>query len=148
MYLLDTNVVSALGPSSGAVTQTLAAWLRSHTEALSMSVVTVAEIEAGVAKLRREGAARKAHLIATWIDATVDLFASRVLAFGIAEARIAGALHDRARAVGVDPGFADVAIAATAESLSLTILTRNLRHFSALGVPAHDPFKTLPPERA
>ena len=49
-----------------------------------------------------------------------------------------------ARAAGHTPGFADVAIAATAGSRGLTILTRNLRHFVPLGIEAADPFETLP----
>ena len=51
---------------------------------------------------------------------------------------------DRVRATGRAPGFADMAIAATAASRSLTVLTRNLRHFAPLGAPAIDPFDTLP----
>ena len=51
---------------------------------------------------------------------------------------------DGARAGGRAPGFADVAIAATAASRGLTILTRNLRHFSPLGAQAIDPFDALP----
>ena len=146
MYLLDTNVVSALGPGRSTKTEPLADWLRAKTDLLFLSVVTIAELEAGVAKLRRNGTERKAELIGAWIEAVLALFGARVLAFGIAEARIAGALHDRARAAGIDPGFADVAIAATASQHGLLILTRNTRHFSALGVPLHDPFKALPPD--
>jgi toxin FitB len=40
--------------------------------------------------------------------------------------------------------FADLAIAATAAAHSLIILTRNLRHFAPLDVPAHNPFEALP----
>jgi toxin FitB len=58
----------------------------------------------------------------------------------IAVARIAGALCDRARSRGRTPGFADIAIAATAKVRELTILTRNLRHFTPLGGAAQDPF--------
>ena len=147
MYLIDTNVVSALGPARSATTDPLAEWLRKNTGDLYLSVVTISELDAGVAKLRRERAVRKAGLIASWIDATLALFADRVLPFGIDEARAAGDLHDQARAAETDPGFADVAIAATARVRNLTILTRNLRHFSAFGVPVLDPFAMLPPER-
>ena len=51
---------------------------------------------------------------------------------------------DRARANGHGSGFADIAIAATADVHDLTVLTRNLRHFAPLDIPAHDPFRTLP----
>ena len=49
--------------------------------------------------------------------------------FDIPAARFAGLLMDRARATGQAPGFADLAIAATAESRNLTVLTRNLRRW-------------------
>ena len=68
-----------------------------------------------------------------------------VLPFDIGAARIAGALTDRARAAGHAPGFADIAIAATAVNRDPTVLTRNLRHFEPLAVPARDPFRGLPP---
>ena len=42
------------------------------------------------------------------------------------------------------PGIADIAVAAIAESHDLTILTRNPSRFMALGVPAMDPFEALP----
>jgi hypothetical protein len=38
-----------------------------------------------------------------------------------------------------------LAIAATAQLRGWTVLTRNLRHFSPLEVPALDPFAALPP---
>ena len=54
------------------------------------------------------------------------------------------ALGDKARAAGQSPGFADIAIAATAGTRNLTILTRNLRHFTPLGVAVMDPYDGLP----
>jgi predicted nucleic acid-binding protein len=39
------------------------------------------------------------------------------------------------------PGFADVAIAATAEAHGLTVLTRNVKDFIPLGVACFDPFE-------
>jgi toxin FitB len=62
-------------------------------------------------------------------------------------ARTAGALSDLARNRGA-PGFADVAIAATAKCRGFTILTTNVRHFEPLGVPFSDPFAGLPPSPA
>ena len=38
----------------------------------------------------------------------------------------------------------DRASAATAGSHGLTVLTRNLRYFAPLGIPANDPFERLP----
>ena len=115
-----------------------------NTAGLYLSVVTVAEIEDGIAKSRRTGALRKADLISAWLDALLHLYASRVLPIDLEIARRIGRLSDRARSCGQSPGVADLAIAATAQSRGYTILTRNLRHFSTVAVAAIDPFETLP----
>ncbi|MFB6416545.1 MULTISPECIES: hypothetical protein [Bradyrhizobium] len=46
---------------------------------------------------------------------------------------------------GHAPGFADIIIAATARQHTLTIPSRNVRHFELLGVPVLDLFGELPP---
>src|SRR5712675_1449648 len=56
MYLVDTNVISAAAPSR-PVSPALIEWMDAHSASLFLSVVTVAEIEDGIAKARREGAA-------------------------------------------------------------------------------------------
>jgi predicted nucleic acid-binding protein len=57
---------------------------------------------------------------------------------------IAGGLADLARGRGHSPGFADVAIAATARRHDLIILSRNERHFATMDVAVIDPFQKLP----
>lgn len=116
-----------------------------HSDDLFLSVVTIAEIEDGIAKAKREGATRKARDLAAWLDTLLHLYSTRILPFDLETARIAGALSDLARGQGHAPGFADVMIAATAQRHGLVILTRNLRHFEPLGVKMHDPFAVLPP---
>ena len=145
MYLVDTNVVSAGAPSRLA-TPALVAWMDAHSALVFLSVVTVAEIEDGIARLRREGAARKSRNLAAWLETVLHLYGDRILAFDTATARIAGVLSDAARGRGHAPGFADVIIAATARHHGLTVLSRNVRHFMPLGVPVLDPFTALPPE--
>lgn len=110
-----------------------------------MSAVTVAEIEDGIAKLRREGAARRSADLTAWLETVLHLYGDRILAFDAATARIAGTLSDRARGLGHAPGLADVIVAATAQHRGLTILSRNLRHLEPLGVTVIDPFARLPP---
>ena len=61
-----------------------------------------------------------------------------------AAARLAGALMDEVNATGQSPGFARLAIAATAGSGDLTVPTRNLRHLAPLDVRAVNPLESLP----
>ena len=117
-----------------------------HSSELYLSVVTVAEIEDGIAKSHRENATRKADDLAAWLEVVLHLYESRILAFDIAAARLAGALSDIARSRGIALGFADLIIGATARCHGLTILTRNVRHFKPLGLLTINPFEHLPKE--
>lgn len=118
--------------------------MHKHSLELFLSAVTVTEITAGVARLERTGSSAKAVGLRQWIDLVLHLYGSRILPFGIREARLAGDLTDRARSAGRIPDFADVAIAATAASHNLAVLTRNVRDFAPLGVTVVDPFDRLP----
>jgi predicted nucleic acid-binding protein len=144
VYLVDTNVISAAAPSR-PVSPAFVEWMDAHSAALFMSAVTVAEIEDGIAKLRREGATRRGADLTAWLETVLHLYGGRILAFDAATARIAGALSDRARGLGHAPGLADIIIAATAQYRGLTVLSRNLRHLEPLGVAVVDPLVKLPP---
>ena len=146
MYLVDTNVISAGAPSR-PTPSSLIAWMDHHSAELYLSAVTIAEIEDGIAKARREGATRKAADLDAWLETLLHLYGKRILAFDIPTARAAGMLSDRAREQGQAPGFADIIIAATALQHGLTILSRNLKHFEPLGVRVFDPFAALPTAR-
>jgi predicted nucleic acid-binding protein len=143
VYLLDTNIVSADAPAKRRVgSDVFAAWVREHGDRLYLSTVTVAEIEAGIARAVRIGAPTKAERLRRWLAGVEHFYAGRILAFGIEEARHAGAILDRARSH--EPGFEDIAIAATAAAHGFTVLTANERHFAPLGVPLANPLKQLP----
>ena len=143
MYLVDTNVISAAAPSRPAPFE-LVEWMDANSASLFLSAVTVAEIEDGIAKSRRERATRKSADLMAWLETLLHLYSDRILAFDLATARIAGAISDRARGLGHAPGFADIIIAASAQYHGLTILSRNLRHLEPLGVAVVDPFAGLP----
>ena len=144
-YLVDTNVVSATAPTAGVRRSELMAWIDSHSPGLFLSAVSVAEIADGIAKANREGATRKASDLSAWLQTVLHLYGDRVLPFDSPTAEIAGALSDLARGRGHSPGFADIAIAATARRHDLTILSRNERHFASMEVAVIDPFQKLPP---
>lgn len=122
--------------------EAFAAWVRAKSNRLYLSAITIAEIEAGIARSVRIGATTKAENLRRWLSAIEHFYAGRILPFGIEEGRHAGLMLDRARAH--DPGFEDIAIAATAAAHGLTVLTANERHFEPLGVPLANPLKQLP----
>jgi predicted nucleic acid-binding protein len=146
-YLVDTNIISAAAPTASARQPDLIAWMDSHSADLFLSAVTIAEIADGIAKVKREGAQRKASQLSAWLKTVLHLYGDRVLPFDSTTAEIAGALSDLARSRGHSPGFADIAIAATARRHDLTILSRNERHFAAMDMAILDPFRNLPPDR-
>jgi predicted nucleic acid-binding protein len=144
LYLVDTNIVSIGSPIWQAAPPALVGWMEANSAGLYLSAVTIAEIEDGIAKLRRGKAGRRAQALSAWLEALLHLYGERILPFGVREARLAGALSDAARARGRPPGFADIIIAATASAHHLILLTRNQRHFTPLGVRTINPFDGLP----
>ena len=134
MYLLDTNVVSALrrldrNPEVGQWVET------QRTADLHLSVVTVGEIERGIAQQLRHNPAFAADL-ALWLDQILRWYSSRILAFDLPTARRWGLLS---ATLGHDS--ADLLLAATALEHGLTVVTRNVRDFEPTGVPVLNPFQ-------
>lgn len=143
-YLLDTSVLSLLAPGRPDATPALLEWVARQDTTLHISTVSIAEIEQGIAKLRRLGGTRTPHSLSTWLAGTLSTFSERVLPFNTAVAMVAGALADSAFAAGYRPSPPDLYIAATAQGYGLTVLTRNLRHFEPLGINPIDPLERLP----
>jgi toxin FitB len=143
-YLVDTNVISAVAPTTVVKRADVIEWMDSHSSNLFLSAVTIAEIAEGIAKAKRQGARQKASDLSAWLRAVLHLYGDRVLPFDSPTAEIAGALADLARGRGHSPGFADIAIAATARRHGLTILSRNERHFVPMEADILNPFLALP----
>jgi predicted nucleic acid-binding protein len=144
VYLVDTNVLSAGAPTKARAAPDLVDWMDRNSGHLFLSVVTVAEIEDGIAKARREGASRKAERLDAWLETVLHLYSARILPLDVPVARLVGRLADQARGAGHAPELADLTIVATAQLRGFTVLTRNLRHFRVLGVAVCDPFVSLP----
>ena len=143
-YLLDTSVLSILAPGRTPPEAPLVGWIHNHSDTLYLSAVTIAEVEQGVCKLRCTGGTERADALARWLFSLIENGGNRILSFDAKTGRIAGDLSDRAHAAGRHPGFADVAIAATAVAHDLHLLTRNAKHFAPLGIPFSDPVEALP----
>lgn len=132
-YLLDTSSLSLLAPGRSTPPD-MARVIRRETAKLFLPTVAIAEIEAGLRKLYRQGAVRKAEALEDWLDRLMGGFGDRILSFDLPAARCAGDISDRATALGRHPGFADVAIASIARSRDLRVLTENRRHFDPLDI--------------
>lgn len=133
MYILDTNVISAVRRPDRA--PQVAAWLQGKPEAaLFLSVVTLGEIERGIRAQERQNPVFAADL-RSWVDRTVRLFSDRLLAFGAEEARIWGRLTQ-----DIGHGGADLMIAATALAHGATVVTGNVEDFRPTGVALENPF--------
>ncbi len=133
MYLLDTNVVSALRRPDRHPWQT--AWLQAQRPSdLYLSAVTVGEIERGIAQRHHRDPSFAGEL-SVWLDRVLAWYGDRVLDVDVPTARRWGRLPG-------DLGHesADLIIAATALEHGLTVVTRNVRHFEPAGVKVLNPF--------
>lgn len=133
-----------LAPGRPVPEEALATWVRDNVDRIYLSAVTIAEIEQGICKLRRFGGVVRAERLAQWLDALLDAVSDHILALDGKVGRVAGTLSDKATAAGRHPGFADVAIAATAVAHDLVLITRNGKHFEPLDVSFIDPLDGLP----
>jgi predicted nucleic acid-binding protein len=132
VYLLDTNVVSELRkpkPHGGVV-----AWLESIDDShLHLSALTLGEIQAGI-ELTREQDAVKAGEIESWLKQVAEAY--NVLPMDASAFRAWARLMHRKS----DTLYEDAMIAATAKVHGLTVVTRNVADFKALGVDVLNPF--------
>jgi toxin FitB len=115
VYLLDTNIVSLLDPRRHESARELVAWIRRNGAHLSLSVITLGEIEAGVLKLRREGQDRRA----SEYGALRLAIGERLLSISGAVAVAAAHLVESMRPASID--WRDLLIAATAKRHGLTV---------------------------
>lgn len=131
-YLLDTHVISELRKPRphGAVV----AWLESLDDAqLFLSAVTLGEIQAGI-EITREQDAGKAGDIEAWLEMVAGAY--NVLPMDATVFRAWARLMHRKS----DTLYEDAMIAATAKVNGLTVATRNVADFEALGVEVFNPF--------
>lgn len=132
MFLIDTDVLSALRRQerNPAIVQ----WLSDQRMAdLYLSVVSIGEIERGIVRQQHRDPAF-AQVLAAWLDSVLTLYGERILHVNLSTARRWGRLSGDLGHEG-----ADLLIAATALEHGLTVVTRNIRHFEATGVPVLDP---------
>jgi predicted nucleic acid-binding protein len=110
-------------------------WLRSSDDSgLYLSAATIAEIQAGIEKIRDQDS-EKADELEDWLNmvsATYSILPMDAVTFR----RWARLMHRRS-----DTLYEDAMIAATAMCHGLTVVTRNVRDFASFNVPVFDPFE-------
>jgi tRNA(fMet)-specific endonuclease VapC len=123
-YLLDTNVISELfkrRPAPAVVERIRSAPARD----LFTSVVCVSEL--------RYGAARHPRGEALWRRVTAEILGRlQILPIGWDEAVRAGDLLAVLERRGLPIGIEDLLISATALEHGMTVVTRNLKHFTRI----------------
>ena len=137
MFLLDTSVVSELMKSQPD--EQVVGWFERHDDQRFVtSSVVVAELLFGVGIL--PDGKRKAQLQEDVGNVLNSLLADAVLAFDHDTAAIYAGLAASMRADGVPVGQSDTMIAATAIQYGVSVVTRNIRHFSLCGCGVANPF--------
>ena len=133
MYILDTNVISAVRRPDRA--PKVAAWLRGKAEQeLFLSVITLGEIERGIRQQETRDPMFATDL-RMWLDRTVLLFSDRLLAFEAEDARIWGRLSAE-----IGHNGADLMIAASALRHGAIVVTGNISDFAPTGAALENPF--------
>lgn len=136
-YLLDTCVLSeALRPEPDRGVQEFLD-TRDPGE-LFLSVLTLGELWKGVCKL---ATGRKRTRLMEWIESELPAeFQGRILAVDSAVAVGWGELQARGESRGLPLPVIDSLLASTALRSSLTVVTRNTRHFAQSGASVLNPW--------
>ena len=133
-YLLDTNVLSETRkrqPASG-----VANWVAATPpDRMHVSVLTLGEIEQGIARVRGRGDRQQASALERWLRDVETGFEDRILPVTLPVAAAWGR-QQYAQPLPV----IDVLIAATARIYGLTVVTRNVKDFELAGVLVLNPF--------
>lgn len=136
-YLLDTNVVSEWvkpRPNAGVMS-----WLSQTDEDLIfLSVCTLAELRFGIALLPQ---GKRRRRLDDWVSNDIRLrFEKRIIEVNLATADAWGTLSARSQTIGRRMDVMDGLIAATAAVHGMTVVTRDVSAFKAVGTPLINPW--------
>ena len=140
-FLLDTNVISMLSPSRAEASQTFLTWLeRTDNEGrLFLSVVSIHELEKGIALLEYKGATAKASDLKIWLSGLISTYEDKIISLDASASAIAGQLEAKAITDGYNPGMADAIIAGIAKANDLCVVTYNKKHLSLFDIIVMSP---------
>ncbi len=138
MFLLDTNIIlESRKLGTARVDPNAARWLGEvDVETTFVSAMTVFELERGVRQMERRDVAQ-GLVLRRWLnDQVMTTYEQRTLPLSRAVALICAALH-----IPDPKSERDAWIAATAIEAGLTLATRNVGDFVAMGVGLINPFE-------
>ena len=139
-FLLDTNIPSELIRATPE--PRVENWVYSQQEqSLYLSAVSIGELRRGFVVL--PPSRRRANLERWFEHDLVPRFRERILPITYAIADRWGILDGECQLRGTPLNTADGMIAATALEHDLTVVTRNVRHFSGLGVTVFNPWAVV-----
>lgn len=138
-FLLDTNVLSEVRRPEPD--RQVLRWLHEVDEDRTfISVISLAEIRKGV-QLLPEGVRREA--LTAWLaDDLPNRFSGRILPVDAPISLQWGDLVADCQRKGIALSIMDAFLAATAMVHDLRLVTRNLRDFASLGLPALNPWNS------
>lgn len=134
---MDTNVVSEIRKAAaGRADEKVVQWAESVSTASQwLSVITIHEIELGVAMVERRDAGQGAILRRRLDHDVLSAFANRILPVDVEVGHVSARCHVR------NPrDIRDTLIAATASVHDLTVVTRNTADFEGLPTRVINPW--------
>jgi len=136
-YLLDTCVLSEL--IKPQPNQNVATWIEKIQEShLYISVITIGEIQKGIAKLDNS---KKKQSLQIWLEQDLAArFSGRILSVDTKISQEWGNMQGQAIRTGTTVPVIDSLIAATAKCHNLTLATRNLDDFKNLPINLINPW--------
>ena len=136
-FLLDTNVVSET--RKRLPDRNVLDWLEAADQrALFISVLTIGELNQGIARRRRRDPQAAASLH-HWLRGIVEFFSERVVAIDAPVAEAWGELNAERPLPVIDS-----LLAATAHVHGFIVVTRNVKDIEPTGVPVLNPWNRRP----
>ncbi len=137
MYLLDTNVISEIRKQERA-NPGVRNFFQARTEdqaRLFLSALTIGELRRGIELLRQRNDKPQAEQLEVWLERVLSEYEDNILPLDIDTCQLWGRLR-----VPHPENELDKLIAASALIYDLTVVTRNIDHFSSTGVKVLNPF--------
>src|SRR5690348_3376720 len=133
-YLLDTNVLSETRKRQPTVG--VAEWIAATpSDRMHISVLTLGEIERGIARNRSRGDQDQVAALERWLQVLQAGFEDRILPVSLPVATAWGRQPQKQPLPPID-----ALIAATAQVHGLTVVTRNVQAYEQAGIPVLNPF--------